>query len=123
MSLTSGAGTFACVETTYARTQVSLPVTRRWRGSVTPCASACANSMPATFATQPAPTTKLPPATDGCDAESSVIAPQASVGALNTSSVADFDVIVADVEATRTAETSVSPVPVTVTGSPLALAR
>ena len=79
--------------------------------------------MPATFATQPAPTTRLPPATDGCDAESSVIAPQASAGALNTSSVADFDVMVTAVEATRTAETSVSPVPVIVTGSPAAFTR
>ena len=77
VSRTSGAGTFDCADTTKARTQVSLAGTSRSRVSVGPCERTCANSTPATVATQPAPTTRLPPATDGCDADSSVIAPQA----------------------------------------------
>src|SRR5512147_29546 len=124
VSRTSGAGTFDCDDTTKARTQVSLPGTRRSRLSDGPCDSTCANSIPATVATQPPPTTTLPPATDGCEAESSMMAAHARpAGMVNTSCVADFEVIVAATLATRTPDTSMSPVPVIVTLLPAAATR
>src|SRR5512136_979012 len=97
---------------TYARTHASLPGTIRCRASVTPCDSTWANSTPPSVAAQPLPTTTLPAATVGCDAESRAIAPHAIPdGTVNTSCVADCDVTVAAVAAILTAETSDRPVP------------